>query len=653
MNATAFPKRIQFLRAVIPIASVILTCLSDNAIARVPSIKYSLSSSNITIEPTDFKPLINHLQYLTSSCISSFFDPNSSEQIFKNNLNFSIASKTSSLNFEESEPNNFLFAQLATEPVIVNSLTAPAVAEQLSSRQTNLPVKQIEILGSTVLQTEIVAILNSNNFSNIEKAEMVCHQHSNNKKSCSIEARVKPTGITLANLLALRSAISQLYIDNDYITSGAFLPSNQILKDTVRIEVLEGSLEQVELKGLNRLSKSYILSRLPQANAAPLNQQRLLAALQLLQLNPLIERVNAELIAGNRPDRSILLLDIKEANAFNFGILAANNRSPSIGSTQGSVFVSHDNLLGFGDRFSAEYGATEGLDIYGVSYALPVNSMDGTLSFRYSNDGSSIIEDNFEELNISSNSETFSFGFRQPVVRKPQTELAVGLNLDLRRNQTFLQNEPFSFSTGSTAGESNVTVLRLVQEWSNRQQQTVLAARSELSFGLDAFNATTGDNQLGVDGRFFAWRGQFQYAKQFANDFVLVAGVSTQLTPDSLLSLEQISIGGNDTVRGYRANQSVADNGVVSSLELRIPLISNSENQLQFTPFVEMGTVWNSHSDRSEAEPTTIASLGTGLRWQIDGLNISFSYGLPLVSTRKRGDSLQENGIHFSLRYQP
>lgn len=544
----------------------------------------------------------------------------------------------------------FSIQAIAQSPSLPNSI---ATEEELSTTETNLPVKKIEIHGSTVLQSEILDLINSGSFANLENAELVCRDRANQKEStCSIAVEVKPTGITLANLLTLRSAISQLYVDNNYITSGAFLPSNQVLEDTVIIRVLEGELEAIEIKGLDRLSENYIRSRLQQARNVPLNQQRLLEALQLLQLDPLLEQVNAELIEGNSPASSILLLDLKEANAFNFGVLAANNRSPNIGSTQGSIFVEHNNLLGLGNRFSAEYGTSEGLDVYGISYTLPVNGMDGTLSFRYSNNGSSIIGEDFERLDISSDSETFSFGFRQPIIRKPQTELALGLNLDLRRSQTFVLNRPFSFSIGSEAGESNVTALRLVQEWSSRQRQTIMAARSELSFGLDAFDATTNDNEFGVDGRFFAWRGQFQYARQFNNNFVLLAGVSTQLTPDSLLSLEQISIGGSDTVRGYRSNQSVADNGVVGSIELRIPLVANARNQLQFTPFFEVGTVWN--SELPEPETATIASIGTGLRWQVgNSLNVNLSYGFPLVAVKKRGDSLQENGIHFFIRYQP
>jgi hemolysin activation/secretion protein len=86
--------------------------------------------------------------------------------------------------------------------------------------------------------------------------------------------------------------------------------------------------------------------------------------------------------------------------------------------------------------------------------------------------------------------------------------------------------------------------------------------------------------------------GQFQWVQRLSPRILMLAKVNTQLTPDSLLSLEKISIGGVDTVRGYRQNQLVADNGVVGGVEVRIPLTSNVQT-LQLIPFVDIGTAWN------------------------------------------------------------
>jgi hemolysin activation/secretion protein len=484
-------------------------------------------------------------------------------------------------------------------------------------------IKKIEVQGNTVLQDEIAALTQL-----YEKRE-----------------------VTFEDLLELRSQITQLYINNGYITSGAFLPSNQDLSSgIVQIQVVEGELEQIEIGGLRRLREGYVRSRILHATSTPLNQKRLEEALQLLQLDPLIEQVNAELAAGSNPGSNILRVRLKEAPAFHAAIAVENNQSPSIGSIQGSVEVSHDNLLGFGDRLNAKYGRTEGLDLYDINYTIPVNARNGTLNFRYNNGDSSIIEEDFRDVGIRSETQTYSLGFRQPITRTPTSELALGLSLDLRRSQTYILDDiPYSFTEGPEDGESKVTVIRFSQDWVNRGTRQVLAARSQFSLGIDAFDATI--NNTGTDGQFFSWLGQFQWVQQLSPRNLLVARIDAQLTPDSLLSLERFSMGGVDTVRGYQQNQLIADNGILGSVEVRVPLTSDPR-VLQLAPFFEIGTAWNNRD--IDPDPATIASLGLGLRWLITpDLSLRLDYGIPLISVGERGNSLQENGLYFSVRYQP
>ncbi|MEB3295228.1 MAG: ShlB/FhaC/HecB family hemolysin secretion/activation protein [Synechococcales bacterium] len=484
-------------------------------------------------------------------------------------------------------------------------------------------IQQVEVLGNTVLQAEIAQLT----------------QPFTNKL------------VSFEDLVQLRSAITQLYLDQGYITSGAFLSTNQSLrKGIVQIQVIEGRLEKINITGLTRLRESYVRSRLAIASQPPLSRANLERSLQLLQLDPLLQQVNAELTAGSAPGLSVLRLQLKEAPPFSAGLEIANNQAPSIGSIQGNLFASYANVTGFGDRLQIDYGRTEGLENYGILYSVPFNGLNGNFSVRYSKNNSEIIEAVFRDLGIRSRSETLSFNLRQPVIRSPQTELAFGLALDIRRSQTFLLDDiPFSFSEGPEQGRSKVTVLRFYQDWVNRSATRVLAARSQFSFGLNAFGATV--NDVSVDGRFFAWLGQFQWVQQISPRVLMVARIDTQLTPDPLLSLEQLSLGGVDTVRGYRQNQLVADNGLLAALEFRIPLTRNPQI-LQITPFIEFGMGWNNRSP--QPDPKLIAGIGTGLRWQIArGFNLRLDYGFPLIPLDDRGDSLQDQGFYFSLNYQP
>jgi hemolysin activation/secretion protein len=62
-----------------------------------------------------------------------------------------------------------------------------------------------------------------------------------------------------------------------------------------------------------------------------------------------------------------------------------------------------------------------------------------------------------------------------------------------------------------------------------------------------------------------------------------------QLATGELLPLEQMGLGGLDTVRGYRQDLLLTDNGVFASAELRYPIYRTRDKKgvLQVTPFIE------------------------------------------------------------------
>ena len=494
----------------------------------------------------------------------------------------------------------------------------PPLAE---SGEQSFKAIAIQITGSTVLQDEIFQ-------------KVACYEGKE---------------ITLSDLFVLRSQITQLYIDNGYITSGAFIPSGQIVDDgQLRIQVIEGTLREIQTNGLRNLNDAYVESRINRASGPPLRQQDLQTALQLLQLDPNIQRVDAELTAGAQPGESLLILDLEETDSFSALAETNNYRSPSVGSESLNVSASYRNLLGSGDVLSASYGLTEGLDLYDVEFSVPFNATDGTFNIRYSNSDSQIVEDTFEDAGIRSETETMSVGVRQPIVRSPSQEFALGLTFDWRQSQSFILDDiPFSFSVGPEDGLSQVSVVRFSQDWTKRDRRRVLAARTQFSVGLDAFGAT--DNDTGTDGQFFAWLAQFQWVEQVSPRALSVVKVNAQLTPDSLLPLERFSLGGVNTVRGYAQNQIVTDNAVNASAEVRIPLTRNAE-VLQISPFLEAGYGWNNQTANPDGQ--WLLGTGAGLRWQATpSLLLRTDYGIPLVNG-DGGSSLQENGFYFSVTYQ-
>lgn len=468
--------------------------------------------------------------------------------------------------------------------------------------------------------------------------------------------------LSFTELFQARSAVTQLYIDRGYITSGALLPEQSIKNGIVTIQVVEGGLEEINVIGTRRLNPNYVRDRLPQSK--PLNQNRLLEALQLLQLNPLIQNLSAELGAGSRPGTSVLEVRVIEAKTFNTQIGTDNGRSPSVGSFRRQFQINEANLFGLGDGISLGYSNTDGSNGIDASYSLPINPRNGTLSLSVGFNDSNVIEAPFDEVfDIDGNSRYYELTLRQPVVQTPNQEFALGLTA-ARRESKITEDEvgipPFLLSPGADdEGNTRISAVQFFQEWTRRNTREVLAARSQFNLGISAFNATV--NNDAPDSSFLYWRGQGQWVRLLAPDTVLLIRGDVQLSTDALVPIEQFGLGGQASVRGYRQDALLTDNGAFASAELRLPILRSSRQRwvLQLTPFIDAGTTWD-NSGRTDANSNTIdtdtlASVGLGLRYQLgDRLTARFDWGIPLIDISSQGeDTWQENGLYFSFEYNP
>ncbi|MDJ0904025.1 MAG: ShlB/FhaC/HecB family hemolysin secretion/activation protein [Xenococcus sp. MO_188.B8] len=462
--------------------------------------------------------------------------------------------------------------------------------------------------------------------------------------------------ISFTELLEAQRAVTQLYLDNGYISSGAFIPPQDIDNRVVKIQVIEGIVEAIEVTGLKRLNTGYVRSRLAIATEPPLNQNKLLNALQLLRLDPLIGNLSAELAAGVRPGSSILEVKVQEADAFSIALGIDNYNSPSVGTDRRLVRISHDNLVGWGDRISAFYYNTDGRNsLDELSYTIPVNPRNGTIGFRFSYTDSDIIEEPFNQLDIESQARRYNLTYRQPVYQTPANDVAIGLTFSRQESETSLLGTPFRLSRGASEdGETRISALRFFQEYTNRNERQVFALRSQFSIGIDAFDATINSDDDIPDSKFISWRGQAQYLRQLTPDIGLLLRSDVQVSDRPLLPLEQISLGGAFTVRGYRQDALVTDNGFFASAELRttVARIPKWSTTIQLTPFTDFGIAWNNNG--LELDQNTLVSVGIGLRvLASDLLTARLDWGIPLIDLEDSGDTLQENGIYFSIELRP
>ncbi|OYD95256.1 peptide transporter [Nostoc sp. 'Peltigera membranacea cyanobiont' 210A] len=492
---------------------------------------------------------------------------------------------------------------------------------------TKFRVDRIEVVGSTVFKPEQFATV-TNPFVGRE--------------------------LTFTELLQVKDAITKLYTDHGYVTTGALIIPQTIEAGTIKIQVIEGSVQEIKIVGNRRLHSQYIRDRIQLGAGKPLNVPHLLEKLQLLRLDPRIQNLSAELQTGVHPGTNVLQVEVEEAETFKLTASLDNGRSPSVGSFRRGVDLQEANLLGLGDTLSVGYANTDGSNTINANYTLPINAHNGTVFFGFSQGWNRVIEKPFSVLDIQSNTRSYELGYRQPLVQKPTQELAIGLSFSRQSSQTELGIDnigPFKLSPGADAnGKTNISALRFFQEYTQRSNQYVFAARSQFSLGVDWFDANVSNNE--PDSRFFAWRGQAQWVRQLAPDTLFLVRGDFQLAADSLVPLEQFGLGGQLSVRGYRQDALLTDNGLLFSAEFRVPIVRAPKigGVLQLAPFIDVGKGWNVKGENPS--PSTLVSTGLGLLWkQGDDFSARFDWGIPLISVDGEKRSLQENGLYFSLRY--
>lgn len=506
-------------------------------------------------------------------------------------------------------------------------IPSPEAADRLSARPLVF-VRKFEVTGNTVFSDEELATITK-----------------------AYEGRV----ITSEELQEIRRKLTLYYVNEGYLNSGAVIPDQKVEKDIIHIQIIEGELTRIEVENNKWLSSNYIKKRLALGAEPVLNINQLRRHLKLLQQNPTIQQLHTELGPGIKPGEGILKVRVKEKPPIESGLIFANDCAPSVGAERARIYATHHSLTGYSDTLAVQYGLTEGMDEVSISYTRPINVYDTMLRLSYNRSDCSVIEEPFDDLDIESDLKTYSISLTHPFYRTPQRVFSMGLAFEQRHSGTSLLGRPFSFSPGVQDGESDVTVLRFSQEWLDRSFNNVIAVRSIFSIGIDAMGATCGEEP---NGQYLAWLGQFQWAGRFSNrgDQILFR-TDLQLTEDSLLPMEKIAVGGARTVRGYRENQMVRDNALVTSLEFRIPVFrlpiprisrGPEEGIVQVAPFADFGWAWN--TDLPTPAPDTISSVGIGVRWgPSPKIHTELYWGVALRDIDTPDTNLQDSGIHFLL----
>lgn len=471
-----------------------------------------------------------------------------------------------------------------------------------------------------------------------------------------------------AELQKLTDDVTRQYVENGYINSFATLDDTV---DPPAIKISEGEIEKLgsdtTIEGLQNVSRDYVLPRIQQYITSPFNVNKLEEGLVILNRDPNFKEFRGTILTSKDPNgKPELALDIKERNQFQ-GFVSFDNESPvAVGSERIGAGLSISNLTNFGDQLALSYYRTtsNGLNQYDISYSIPVNPQDGRLSFRVAPNNFRVTQSDFAALGIRGAGTLYEVNFRQPIARSRLDEFAISLGYAYQTGQTFLFNDfqtPFGIGPESD-GSTRTGIIKFGQDYTIRElNNSAWSFRSQfnLGTGLGIFNVSSNkvNNPNAPTSYFLSWNGQIQRLQGLGQNVFLLASLDTQLASDPLLPSQQFTIGGVQSVRGFRQNVRVGDNGIRLSLENRWVLLRDAIDEsikLQFGPFVDLGAVWN-HSRNPNQLPQQNFIAGGGLvaiLEPIKGLTMRLDYAIPFLQLSDKTSNLQDSSLYFNMKYQ-
>ncbi|MFW6001354.1 MAG: ShlB/FhaC/HecB family hemolysin secretion/activation protein [Halanaerobium sp.] len=384
--------------------------------------------------------------------------------------------------------------------------------------------------------------------------------------------------VSISDLQEMVKEINQLYSEEGYITAKAILPQQRVNNGIIKVELIEGYIDKLILEGNSDTKDSYILNRMAVKSGDFLNVNTLEDDLFYFNAtNDLMLRV--ELEAGEEYKSSNVIILAEESPKYRFSVFADNRGRQDTGEYRGGFSFSNQSLFGYRDQLGLSYFFTEGSDGGTLSYNFPISRKNSRVYLNYSDNTSEVIAGEYRTVNIGGSYNEISLGISSPIkVRAGEKKEAA---LEYKKKES--ENTFSDIQLKSTDIENLILNL-------SRQKASVRSSSSRyhrLVYGTADFNTGFFKNEREAD-EFLKYNYFFQWQKSFKQNDLFSFKTYLQFTADELLPIaEQISLGGGNSIRGYKEGYAAGDQGGYFSLQYKIPV----NKRVSYYRFFDLGFV--------------------------------------------------------------
>lgn len=423
--------------------------------------------------------------------------------------------------------------------------------------------------------------------------------------------------LTLPELQAMASRITEHYRRNGYFVARAYLPAQDVTDNVVVVAVSEGTYGAITLRNQSRLADGVARSRLrglDSGDAITLDplESRLLLLSDLPGVN-----VTSTLVPGAAPGSSDLIVDVAPGRRVTGSIDADNAGNPYTGEYRVGATVHLNNPLGRGDVATLRaLTSGSGLQYGRASYQMPFGR--ATAGVAYSRLDYELGEQ-FEVLGANGTAEVASVFGTYPLIRSRDSNLYFGLGYD---HKTF--EDRIDLVGSVTDRKARVATANLYGDHQDGigggGVSTFFASLSSGSIDIQTPAALAADAASArTDGSYSKlWLNAARL--QRVTDLVsLKASVTGQWASGNLDASEKLVLGGMDGIRGYPQGEGFGDEGYLASLEasrLLAGLSSRVPGEVHLLAFVDTGHITiNKDPWFSGDNSRSLSSAGVGATW--------------------------------------
>jgi hemolysin activation/secretion protein len=449
-----------------------------------------------------------------------------------------------------------------------------------------------------------------------------------------------------------RAALEKAYHDKGYQTVSVSVPQQNAQAKVISLKVTELKVGRLRVKN----SRYFDLNKITD-KAASLKEGTVPnftdVTKDIVALNQWPDRrVTPALRAGITPGTVDVDLNVEDKVPLHASVEFNNRQSPNTTAPRITSTVHYDNLWQRGDSFSFSYQVApqrpSDAEVFSGSYLARIEDVDWLSVLVYAVKSSSDVA-TVGGTNIVGPGQILG---SRAVITLPTREnffhtLSVGLDYKHFDQTVKLGGDGFA---------SPVTYYPVVASYGatfqNEKFTTQLNAAVTYNLRPLSSSPTDFDNKrFDASASFIHLNADLSHTQELPEGIQLYGKIQGQVADGPLVSSEQFSVGGLDTVRGYLESEVLGDNGIVGNIELRSPNVGDmlqkemkdetgqgaprfvTFNEWRFFGFADAGTVTVLRPLPEQQSKFDVWSYGIGTRFKfLEYLNGTVIYSVPMIS---------------------